>query len=71
MALNAIGGIIDGSWQWLEKQYEYVELDEFIVMPNHVHGIVFINNAKNNNNQGGSRTAPTKHKSWERLIGGL
>lgn len=73
MILNVTGQIVHDSWQWLEKQYEYVELDEFIVMPNHLHGIICINNIKNDNtrnDQGGSRTAPTnKRKPLGRLIG--
>jgi REP element-mobilizing transposase RayT len=42
MVLNDIGRIIHDSWLWLANQYNYVNLDEYIVMPNHVHGIVFL-----------------------------
>jgi REP element-mobilizing transposase RayT len=42
MVLNDIGRIIRDSWLWLANQYNYVNLDEYIVMPNHVHGIVFL-----------------------------
>lgn len=43
MVLNEIGIIANEQWLWLEKQYEYVVLHEFIVMPNHMHGIIEIN----------------------------
>jgi putative transposase len=43
MKLNNLGRIVKNQWLWLAKQYSYVELDEFVVMPNHVHGII-INN---------------------------
>ncbi|MFH1665640.1 MAG: transposase [Candidatus Omnitrophota bacterium] len=72
MILNGMGQIINDSWQWLEKQYKYIKLDEFIVMPNHIHGIVCINNPRMGviQKEGGSRTAPTvKLKPLGRLIG--
>jgi REP element-mobilizing transposase RayT len=53
--LNDFGKIVAEKWQWLEKQYEYVELSEWIVMPNHLHGILVIHD----NGRGGSRPAPT------------
>ncbi len=43
MALNDVGCIVWEQWYWLAQQYPYVTLDTFIVMPNHVHGILIIN----------------------------
>jgi REP element-mobilizing transposase RayT len=45
--------------------YPYVGLDEWGVMPNHLHGIIIIND---NRRMGGSRTAPTANV---RPLGGL
>ena len=42
MILNEFGEIVSEKWQWLETQYEYVELGAWIVMPNHFHGILVI-----------------------------
>ena len=64
MRLNEYGEIIKQSWRWLEEQYDYVQLDKYVIMPNHLHGIIIINN----NCRGGSRTAPTT-KTLGRLIG--
>ena len=44
MALNAQGNIVLECWNNLPNHYPQVELDGVIVMPNHVHGIVFIAN---------------------------
>ena len=44
MVLNAYGKIAREQWLWLARQYDYVKLDEFIIMPNHMHGIVVIEN---------------------------
>lgn len=42
MQLNGLGSTARSVWHDLPKFYEHVELDEFVVMPNHVHGIVMI-----------------------------
>ncbi len=60
--------IVDETWRWLADRYEHVHVDEYIVMPNHVHGIIVIRDAR----RGGSRTDPTertKRKPLGRLIG--
>lgn len=44
MVLNAYGKIAQDRWLWLARQYDYVKLDEFVIMPNHMHGIVLIEN---------------------------
>jgi putative transposase len=43
MVLNEYGNVANKFWEWLSKQYVHVSLDEFIVMPNHLHGIIVIN----------------------------
>ncbi len=65
--INATGKIVERSWKWLGEHFPNVELDEFVIMPNHLHGIVIINEPR----RGGSRTAPTepKTKPLGRLIG--
>ncbi|MBK8395661.1 MAG: hypothetical protein IPL26_10515 [Leptospiraceae bacterium] len=42
MILNECGNIAQKQWFWLKDQYPYVQLHEFIVMPNHIHGIIEI-----------------------------
>jgi hypothetical protein len=42
--LNAAGKMLEEQWDNLPKRFETVVLDEFIVMPNHVHGILVITN---------------------------
>ncbi len=43
MILNEFGSIVQNQLVWLENQYEYAILHNFVVMPNHVHAIVEIN----------------------------
>ena len=40
MRLNEFGVVVQDRWTDLPQHFADVELDEFVVMPNHVHGIV-------------------------------
>lgn len=42
MQCNAAGEIAYGYWQQIIDHYEDVDLDGFVVMPNHIHGIVVL-----------------------------
>ena len=42
MRLNQYGEIVAQTYQWLSCNYSYVELDEWIIMPNHFHGIIVL-----------------------------
>jgi REP element-mobilizing transposase RayT len=70
MELNDCGQIAAESWLWLGERYPYVVLDHWVVMPNHLHGIVVIQgddgddarkggSPRGGSRKGGSRTAPT------------
>jgi putative transposase len=42
MRLNDVGAIADETWYTIPLHHPHVELDAFVVMPNHVHGIIVI-----------------------------
>lgn len=42
MRLNVAGQLVHDAWQDLARHFAGVALDAFVVMPNHVHGIVVI-----------------------------
>jgi len=44
MVLNEIGEIVKNQWLWLPENFDYIKLDEWVVMPNHFHGIIEIIN---------------------------
>jgi len=44
MTLNDLGKIADECWQAIPKHFPFVELGTYVVMPNHVHGIIIIHN---------------------------
>ena len=43
MVLNEIGKIADKCWEKIETLHKNIELDNYVVMPNHIHGIIVIN----------------------------
>jgi putative transposase len=43
MQFNKIGKIVAGCWKEIPEHFSNVELDEYVVMPNHVHGIIILN----------------------------
>ena len=42
MKLNEQGSIVEEIWKEIPEHFTNVTLDEFIVMPNHVHGILLL-----------------------------
>jgi REP element-mobilizing transposase RayT len=46
MMLTPIGEIADKCWREIPDHFPFVTLDEFVVMPNHVHGLVQIVGAR-------------------------
>ena len=40
VALNGAGQLIENIWRELPVRFPFVELDEFVIMPNHIHGIL-------------------------------
>lgn len=42
MRLNASGEQVQKTWYTLPNRFPSVQLDEFVVMPNHVHGIIIL-----------------------------
>ena len=42
MQLTKLGEMVASEWKRLEKRFPAVELDEWVVMPNHFHGIIVL-----------------------------
>ncbi len=45
MKLSKIGEIAKTCWEEIPKHFDNVKLRSFVIMPNHVHGIIDIDNA--------------------------
>lgn len=44
MNLNEAGHMLESVWRQLPERFQPVRLDSFIVMPNHLHAIIIVNN---------------------------
>jgi len=55
MILNDAGKMIQTAWDEIPSHYIGIEIDAFIIMPNHIHGIIIIVGA-------GPRACPTQEK---------
>jgi putative transposase len=47
MQLSPVGVIADILWYEIKNHAKNVQLDEFVVMPNHIHGIIILNGNNN------------------------
>ena len=57
-----MGRFVKEAWEGLAMQYSYIELDEYVVMPNHLHGVIVISSET-------PTTRVTERKSLGRVIG--
>ena len=73
MTLHCAGRIVADEWRRSAKVRAEIELDEWIVMPNHLHGIVIITGGGLGMRRGDRPVAPTgpKPKSIGALIAGF
>jgi hypothetical protein len=68
MQLNDAGVFSQRCWQEIPQHFANVSLDEFVVMPNHVHGIIIINPG---NNLGVQHVEPYRTPNAWRVTSGL
>jgi len=47
VTLSKIGKVVKACWLQIPIHFNNVKLDEFIIMPNHIHGIIIINKPDN------------------------
>ena len=67
--LNEYGQIVQMVWNELPQHYYNVQLGEFVVMPNHIHGIIIITN--DGNVGAGLKPAPTKPAPLPEIVRAL
>ena len=61
LRMTEIGKMVRHYWLKIPDHFPFATLDEFVIMPNHVHGIVIIENDMNTNTEckNGDTTPPT------------
>jgi REP element-mobilizing transposase RayT len=60
MALSKFGEVVAACWHDMPRHFQGVELDAFVIMPNHVHGVVVIarDNEGARDNVGATHASP-------------
>ncbi|SOD21076.1 transposase [Nitrosomonas ureae] len=71
MVLNTAGQIVEKCWYAIPEHFPQVTLDEFVIIPNHVHGIITIGTTIGANNVGVNNVGandylpqPSKKAPW-------
>ena len=62
MILNDVGEIAKNCWMSIQDHFPNTKLDEYIIMPNHVHGIIEMKADNNDLCRGMACHAHSKHK---------
>jgi REP element-mobilizing transposase RayT len=77
MRLNWTGELVKREWERLPHRFPHIQLDEFIVMPNHIHGLILIigpdrGTAANNEDEDIkiTRCAPTNREQFSKPVPG-
>ena len=67
LRLNEAGKMVRRVWDGMPDRFPLINMDEFVVMPNHVHGVIFIRQPAPTT--GATSRAPAgvegTHKRWE------
>lgn len=45
MSLSAVGEFVERAWHEIPQHFSHVDADEFVVMPNHLHGILHLDDS--------------------------
>ncbi len=62
MYLNELGKIIGNQWHNIPKRFDNVQIEKFVIMPNHFHGIIHVRR--------GAVSAPVRKNNVQRTGGG-
>jgi len=60
MILTPTGFLANKIWIEIENHHDNVELGTFVIMPNHIHGIIILKDSIQNNIETGHALSPTK-----------
>ncbi|MEK7214873.1 MAG: transposase [Chloroflexota bacterium] len=75
MLLNVVGRAVEECWRAIPEHFPQVRLDAFVVMPNHVHGIVVITDVGGHpdgaNDDSTLRDLPVARKGTSQSLGSI
>ena len=68
MQLNDIGKIAEQYWLEISNHFSFIELGNFVVMPNHTHGILIIGKPNTSLTTQPTQPTPTKTNKWQKFL---
>ena len=68
VALSRDRRIVARAWTGLANHYGHVEFDAFVVMSNHVHGVIMLADAINETGRAGLKPAPTTRHALREIV---
>jgi REP element-mobilizing transposase RayT len=70
MILNAAGKMIENEWKQLPQRFVHVQLDDFIIMPDHFHAVVWLTpTAESQSVRSASRRGTTASNALGDIVG--
>jgi putative transposase len=63
MRVNKYGNIVDKYWHMIPDHFSNTEIDQFVIMPNHIHGIIVLINKRR-----GEVTAPLRKHTLGQIV---
>ena len=71
MRLSGIGKVVSTCWYDLLNHYSHIALDEFVVMPNHIHGIInIVDDRRGTASRAPTSRAPTRREQFGSPVAG-
>jgi putative transposase len=64
VVLNEAGKMVESVWKGLQDRFPFIELDQFVVMPNHVHGIIVLKDTGSDLRRGESCIRPMNNRNF-------
>ncbi len=69
MILNEFGNVAQQCWLEIPQHFKHVKLDAYVIMPNHVHGIIFIVGSRHHN-VGARHAVPLQFEQFGKPVPG-
>ena len=70
MKLKPCGEVVREQLQLLENRFPSVSVEDYVIMPDHIHAIIFLDPDKYTERQNGSSRAPTPTNEKKRVVEG-
>jgi REP element-mobilizing transposase RayT len=68
IVLNEYGKIIETQWKWLFDRYMHISMDDYVIMPDHFHGIIHFSAGNDTASVGNGRDRSLQSPQCDRSL---